>query len=141
MARISVERLSTFDNDFLLTTDEVCTIDGIDVGPSTISKHRHAGLLPFVPGRPIRHRVGDVKVYHRMITNGVSKRLHKTLVIGYEDRAVYSPLNSLQSFTESGVKQTIEAVIAETDALWKKYKMAKDADKKAANEQKRRKAA
>lgn len=130
MAKISLERLSVLDKDFLLTTKEVAAVVGCCV--ATVSKHRHAGLLPWVPGSPVRHRVADVRVYARMLSNGVAKQLHRTLHIGYEDRAIYSPLQSVNGFLEgSTTKGIIEAVIKETDDLWKKHKKERDAAKLA----------
>jgi hypothetical protein len=130
MAKMNAEILYRYDNDFLLSTKEVAAI--CDCSTSVISAHRSAGLLPFVPGvRPVKHRVGDVKVYRKMMLNGVKDKLHRSLRIAPEDRQVYSPLHGLMSFTEENYKETINSVIAETDAIWKRYKLAKDEEKKA----------
>jgi len=91
---------------------------------STIAAHRLAGLLPYIPTRPIKIRVGDFKIYMRMMTNGVRSQLHRSMHIEAEDAAVYSRLDGVVSFTDAKPEIIIDEVIRGTESLWKKYKAA-----------------
>ena len=115
MAQVEPLLLKHRPDDFLLTSKEVAMICRVSVG--TINSHRYAGLLPYVPGRPIKMRVGDVKVYRALIERH-GKKIHRSLRIAPDYRRVYSPLHSVANFTDRDTSQVIAAVIRETDGLW-----------------------
>lgn len=121
MIRNSVlERLSTYDKDFRLTNREVSDLTGIPIG--TLGNHRYSGLLPFIPGRPIHYRVGDLRIYLKMMGNGVAAQLHPSLRIAHADRRAYNPLGGVDDFTAGRQGDVIDAVIEQTNALWNRYK-------------------
>lgn len=113
-------RWHNFPDDYRLTQEQCAMFAGCAV--STIAHHRLAGLLPYIPSRPIRIRVGDFRVYMRMMTNGVKTRLHRSLHIDSEDAAVYSRLDGVVSFMNEKPDVVIENVVNLTESLWKKYK-------------------
>ena len=129
----------------LLTLDECADISGYSKG--TLYSHRYAGLLPFVPGRPIQIRVADFKVYLNLISEGVKDKLHRTLKIHMDDRAAYSCLQTVPDFTAKRTEDIIEDVIRETQTIWRRYKdeeakeisWAKKRMKRSANKKRKRK--
>jgi hypothetical protein len=129
---ISYAKLLTLPDDYLLVTKEVAAMAGRV--SSTISNHRRAGLLPYLPGSPVKMRAGDVKVYLTMMDEQgkYRKRLHISMKIDPSDRRLYYPLSSITDFTSQGSRSTIEAVISETQSLWKRYQTLKQKDAKAA---------
>lgn|SRR5262245_10744731 len=117
---MAFSRWHNYPDDYRLTQQQCADAAGCSV--STIASHRLAGLLPYVPSRPIRVRVGDFKIYMRMMTNGVKTRLHRSMHIEAEDAAVYSRLDGVVNFTHDKPEVVIETVIHTTESLWKKYK-------------------
>lgn len=113
-------RFHNYPDDHLLTRAEAAHIIGCSTG--MLCNHSYAGLLPFIPGRPIHVRVGDLKVYIKMMSNGVSRSLHRSLRIAHEDRQAYSPLHGVVDFQQKKADDTIAVVIKETGYLWKKFK-------------------
>jgi len=113
-------RWSNLDDGYLLTRAEIEHATGIS--PSTLCNHSYAGLLPFIPGRPVHVRLGDLKLYLRIVTNGVSKNIHRSLRVEHQDRQAYSVLHGVAEFTNKPPGQMIETVVRETGFLWKKYK-------------------
>lgn len=114
----------------LLTLDDCADISGYSKG--TLYSHRYAGLLPFVPGRPIQVRVGDFKVYLKLISEGVRNRLHRSLKIEMDDRAAYSCLEAVPDFTARKAEDIIEEVVRETTMIWRHYKDREAAEVEAA---------
>jgi hypothetical protein len=114
------QRFHNYSDDHLLTRAEAAHIAGVSSG--VLCNHSYAGLLPFIPGRPVHVRVGDLKVYLKMLANGHSKSLHRSLRIEHADRQAYSPLHGVVDFQQKSPTETINKVISETGFLWKKYK-------------------
>lgn len=110
-------RWMTYPEDHRMTQDECANIVGCS--PATIAKHRGAGLLPYVPSRPIRILKRDFAIYMRLLANKGS--IHRTLHIEAEDAAVYSRLDGVV-FADAKPEQVIREVISGCDMLWKKYK-------------------
>jgi hypothetical protein len=113
-------RWSNLADGHLVTRAEVEAVTGIST--STLCNHSYAGLLPFIPGRPVHIRIGDLKVYLRMMSNGVSKQIHRSMRVEHEDRQAYSVLHGVAEFTNKPPEQMINTVVRETGFLWKKYK-------------------
>ena len=135
MIRASViEKLMAYDKDALLTTREVSGITGIPAG--TLAGHRYSGLLPFIPGRPVHHRVGDVRIYLKMVgTDANSAKLHKSLRVAHADRRPYNPLREVDDFDNGKQADVVHTVIDEMNKLWNRYKaegtLKKSAKKKS----------
>jgi hypothetical protein len=121
MIRASVwERLSAYDKDARLTTKEISSITGIPAG--TISGHRYSGLLQFIPGRPVYHRVGDVKLYLKLVgTDTNSGKFHRSLRVAHADRVPYNPLHGVD-FDDGRQSEVMTTVIDEMNKLWNRYK-------------------
>lgn len=115
-----------YSDDTLMSIDECADIAGLSKG--TIYKHRYAGLLPFVPGRPIMVQAGDFKVYMKLLSDGNIERLHRTLAITMEDRASYSTLSTVPDFRAKKTSEIIEEVISETQVIWERYKAQESGD-------------
>lgn len=113
-------RWSNLSDSHLVTRAEVEAVTGIS--PSTLCNHSYAGLLPFIPGRPVHIRIGDLKVYLRMMSNGVVAKLHRSLRVTHEDRQAYSVLHGVSEFTNKPADQIINTVVKQTEGLWRKYK-------------------
>src|SRR5882672_12727897 len=90
-------RWNNLPEGHLLTRAEIAAITGIS--PGVLCNHSYAGLLPFIPGRPVHVRLGDFKRYAAMMSNGVSKQLHRSLRVEHEDRQAYSVLHGVSEFT------------------------------------------
>jgi hypothetical protein len=120
-------RWSNLPDSHLVTRAEVEAVTGIS--KSSLCAHSYAGLLPFIPGRPVHIRLGDLKLYLRMMSNGVSRSLHRSMRVAHEDRQAYSVLHGIAEFTAKPPDQMINAVVRETGYLWKKYKAQKAAEK------------
>jgi len=113
-------RFHNYPDDHLFTRAEAARICGVSTG--VLCNHSYAGLLPFIPGRPIHVRKRDLEVYMSMLANGHSRSLHRSLRIEHADRQAYSPLHGVVDFQTREPKQVIATVIKETGHLWKKYK-------------------
>lgn len=111
----------------LLTLDDCAAIVGCSKG--TLYGHRYAGLLPFVPGRPVRVQKGDFEIYVQLVSPGNREKLHRSLRIQMEDRASYSCLNRVPDFTAMRPNAIIEEVIRETESIWNRYKKSEEATK------------
>src|SRR5215467_2190102 len=105
-------RWNNLPDDYLLTRAEVSAV--LDVSASTLCAHSYAGLLPFIPGRPVHIRVGDLKVYMRMFHNGTRSSLHPSMRIEHADRQAYSPLHGVAEFTHGDPEKIITRVVSET---------------------------
>jgi hypothetical protein len=121
-------RWANYSDDHLLTRAEIEAATGIS--KSALCAHSYAGLLPFIPGRPVHVRVGDLKVYLRMVSTGVSRNIHRSLRVQHADRQAYSVLHGVAEFTNGPADQMIDTVIKETGYLWKKYKAQQKAQAK-----------
>src|SRR5262245_5467113 len=98
-----------------MTLDECAEIVGCSKG--TLYGHRYAGLLPFVPGRPVRVQKQDFEIYYQLMQKGNIEKLHRTLRIDMEDRASYSCLSRVPDFTAMRPSAIIEEVIRETESI------------------------
>ena len=121
-------RWANLPDGYLLTRAEIEIATGIS--RSSLCNHSYAGLLPFIPGRPVHVRLGDFKRYAAMMSNGVSKQLHRSLRVEHEDRQAYSVLHGVAEFTALKQPDLIEKVVHETTFLWRKYKEKQKAKRK-----------
>lgn len=114
--------------DALMTLDDCAAIAGCSKG--TLYGHRYAGLLPFVPGRPVKIQKADFEIYLQLKAKGNVEKLHRSLRINMEDRASYSCLERVPDFTAMRPAAIIEEVIRETELIWKRYKKAEESKPK-----------
>lgn len=120
MIRAAVwERLSAFERDALLTTAEISNLTGIPVG--TLAGHRYSGLLRFIPGRPVHHRVSDVRLYLKMVGEGGKTTFHRSLRVAHADREPYNPLHGVD-YESTKQHEVMGSVIDEMNKLWNRYK-------------------
>src|SRR5262245_30729861 len=115
----ALARWSNLDDSYLLTRKEAA--HALDCSTGVLSHHAYAGLLPFIPGLPVHSRVVDLLLYSRMLANGTSSKLHRSLRIEHMDRQAYSPLHGVTGFAGHNQDLMIKTVIRETTVLWSKF--------------------
>ena len=117
---IQITKLELMDAEKRLTRDQAADIMGCAAG--TIANHNYAGLLPYAPTRPITIRVGDLRVYAKMIMNGHRPSLHFGLRIKAEDMPTYNRLDGVSKLDYGHPTTVINEVVNLTGRLYAKYK-------------------
>jgi len=111
----------------LLTRAEIELVTGIS--KSVLCAHSYAGLLPFIPGKPVHHRLGDFLRYAALV-GSANGSLHRSLRVEHADRQAYSVLHGVAEFTAFKQDELAKIVHRETGLLWKKYKEQQKAKRK-----------
>jgi len=114
----NLRRLHNMDADKRLTRLQAAEIMKCSAG--TIAAHNYAGILPFVPSRPITVTVGDLKEYAAILANGHATSIRRTVRIKAEDCPTYSRSGILH-FASRDRGQLAHELSTYTNAMHLKY--------------------